>query len=52
MSIMQIFNKYKVRKITVKYTYRLIEVYGYDILRTIKKKIKRIAPCKIQVTIL
>ena len=38
MSIMQISNKYKVRETTVKYIYRLIEVHGYDILRTTKNK--------------
>ena len=38
MSIMQISNKYKVRETTVKYIYRLIEVHGYDILRTNKNK--------------
>ena len=38
MSIIQISNKYKVRETTVKYIYRLIEVHGYDILRTTKNK--------------
>ena len=38
MSIIQISNKYKVRETTVKYIYRLIEVHGYDILRTNKNK--------------
>ena len=38
MSIIQISNKYKVRETTVKYICRLIEVHGYDILRTTKNK--------------
>ena len=38
MSIIQISNKYKVRETTVKYIYRLIEIHGYDILRTTKNK--------------
>lgn len=38
MSIIQISNKYKVRETTVKYIYKLIEVHGYDILRTTKNK--------------
>ena len=38
MSIIQISNKYKVKETTVKYIYRLIEVHGYDILRTTKNK--------------
>ena len=38
MSLIQISNKYKVRETTVKYIYRLIEVHGYDILRTTKNK--------------
>lgn len=38
MSIPQISNKYKVRDTTVKYIYRLIEMHGYNILRTTKNK--------------
>ena len=38
MSIIQISNKYKVRETTIKYIYRLVEVHGYDILRTTKNK--------------
>lgn len=40
MSTIQICNKYKVKETTIKNIIRLIEVYGYDILRTIKKKMK------------
>ena len=38
MSTLQISNKYKVRETTIKYIYRLVEVHGYDILRTTKNK--------------
>ena len=38
MSTLQISNKYKVRETTIKYIYRLVEVHGYDILRTNKNK--------------
>ena len=38
MSTIQLSNKYKVGKTTIKYIYRLIEVHGYDILRTTKNK--------------
>ena len=38
MSTIQLSNKYKVGKTTIKYIYRLIEVHGYNILRTTKNK--------------
>lgn len=38
MSTLQISNKYKVRETTIKYIYRLVEVHGYDILRTTNNK--------------
>ena len=38
VSTLQISNKYKVRETTVKYIYRLIEVHGYNVLRTTKNK--------------
>lgn len=38
MSTIQLSNKYKVGKATIKYIYRLIEVHGYNVLRTTKNK--------------
>ena len=38
MSTIQLSNKYKVGKTTIKYIYRLIEVHGYNVLRTTKNK--------------
>ena len=38
MSTIQLSNKYKVGKTTINYIYRLIEVHGYNVLRTTKNK--------------
>ena len=38
MSTIQLSNKYKVGKTTIKYIYRLIEVHGYNVLGTTKNK--------------